>query len=50
VVTSEGDSVADDAALTRLVQCWSQRKGRLFTDAHLRTAAGHLVQLGWLTA
>jgi hypothetical protein len=50
VMTREGDSVTDDAALTRLVQGWSQRKGRLFTNAHLRTATEHLVQLGWLAA
>lgn len=50
VKTREGGSVTDDAALKRLVQGWSQRKGRLFTDAHLRTAAEHLVQLGWLAA
>ncbi len=50
VVTREGGSVTDNAALTRLVQGWSQRKGRLFTDAHIRTAAEHLAQLDWLTA
>jgi hypothetical protein len=50
VLTREGGTVTDEAALTRLVRNWSQRKGRLFTDAHIRTAAEHLSQLGWLAA
>jgi O-acetyl-ADP-ribose deacetylase (regulator of RNase III) len=50
VMAREGGGAADDAALTRLVRGWSQRKGRLFTDAHVRAAADHLAQLGWLAA
>lgn len=48
VMTREGGMLADPAALTHLVRSWSQRKSRLFTDAHVRTAAEHLAQQGWL--
>ncbi len=50
VVTREGGNAADPEALTRLVRTWSRRKNRLFTDAHVRTAAEHLARHGWLTA
>jgi O-acetyl-ADP-ribose deacetylase (regulator of RNase III) len=50
VVTREGGTQGDPSELTRLVQSWSQRKSRLFTDAHVRTAAEHLAQHGWLAA
>jgi O-acetyl-ADP-ribose deacetylase (regulator of RNase III) len=50
VMTREGGTLADPAALTSLVRSWSQRKSRLFTDAHVRTAAEHLAEHSWLAA
>lgn len=35
-------------ALLRLVQSWNKRKGKLFTDRHVRAAADHLESLGWV--
>jgi hypothetical protein len=50
VMTREGGTLAEPAALTELVRSWSRRKGRLFTDAHVRTAAEHLARDRWLAA
>jgi O-acetyl-ADP-ribose deacetylase (regulator of RNase III) len=38
------------AALTQHIRTWSERKGRLFTEAHVRTASGRLAKLGWIPA
>lgn len=38
----------DDAELMSLVQQWSPRKARMFTDKHIHTALGTLRRLGWL--
>lgn len=40
--------VADPVALTELIRNWSDRKGRLFTEVHVRTAVDRLNSLGWL--
>lgn len=40
----------DPAKLTQHIRDWSERKGRLFTEAHVRTATSHLAELGWITA
>jgi hypothetical protein len=37
-----GTREADPAALTELIRNWSERKGRLFTEVHIRRAAEHL--------
>jgi O-acetyl-ADP-ribose deacetylase (regulator of RNase III) len=50
VMTREGGSLANPDALSGLVRSWSQRKSRLFTDAHVCTAAEHLAHHGWLAA
>jgi O-acetyl-ADP-ribose deacetylase (regulator of RNase III) len=50
VMTREGGTLMEPPALASLVQDWSQRKGRLFTTAHIRTAAEHLMRHGWLAA
>jgi hypothetical protein len=34
----------------RMVQDWSERKGRLITDAHIRLAWTRLAQQNWLAA
>jgi O-acetyl-ADP-ribose deacetylase (regulator of RNase III) len=43
-----GTREADAAALTELIRNWSERKGRLFTEVHIRRAAEHLSRLQWL--
>lgn len=39
---------ADPAVLTALIGNWNQRKGRLFTEAHVSKAASRLEELGWI--
>ncbi len=36
--------------LAQRIRGWSERKGRLFTEAHVRIASSHLAELGWITA
>ncbi|MGO9082611.1 MAG: macro domain-containing protein [Streptosporangiaceae bacterium] len=51
VVNHDGADPSDaPEALVQRVRSWNARKGRLFTDAHIRKAAGHLRDQGWLTA
>ena len=51
IATREGgDQVSDPGELTEHVGSWSERKGRLFTENHLRKAADHLRRLRWVTA
>lgn len=38
----------DPAVLTGLIGSWNERKGRLFTEAHVGKAIGRLEELGWL--
>lgn len=45
-----GGQDAEPAELARRVRGWSERKGRLFTDEHVRTAAERLIELGWISA
>ncbi len=40
--SSQDGVAADDGALSELVASWSLRKARLFTDEHVRLAAGRL--------
>jgi O-acetyl-ADP-ribose deacetylase (regulator of RNase III) len=42
--------VTNHGELKQHVESWNERKGRLFTDAHIRKAAGHLQSLGWISA
>lgn len=49
VLTHEGDDpTADPDALVRQVGTWSERKGRLFTEVHIRRAADRLRDHGWV--
>lgn len=51
IATQEGtDQIADAAALTQHIGSWNERKGRLFTEAHVRNAIDHLSSLGWVAA
>jgi O-acetyl-ADP-ribose deacetylase (regulator of RNase III) len=50
VLTREGGSQSDSEALTRLVSSWNERKGRLFTDVHVRRAVDRLLDTGWVAA
>jgi O-acetyl-ADP-ribose deacetylase (regulator of RNase III) len=50
VLTREDGSQADPEALTRLVSSWNERKGRLFTDIHVRRAVDRLRDTGWVAA
>lgn len=51
VLTHEGDGPAvDPDALMRQVATWNERKGRLFTEVHIRRAADRLRELGWIPA
>jgi hypothetical protein len=36
--------------LTQRIRGWTERKGRLFTEAHVRTATLSLAELGWIAA
>lgn len=38
----------DMANMTQQIRAWSDRKGHLFTEAHVGTAADHLRRLGWI--
>jgi O-acetyl-ADP-ribose deacetylase (regulator of RNase III) len=38
----------DPAALTEIIGNWNERKGRLFTEAHVGKAVGRLEELGWI--
>lgn len=42
------DGAADLASAIGLVQDWSERKGRLFTDRHINLAWDHLIEQGFL--
>lgn len=42
--------VVDAASAARCVQSWNSRKGRLFTDRHVKVAWDHLEAGGWLTS
>ena len=42
--------ITDPVALTKLIRRWNERKGRLFTEAHIRKAADRLKELDWVTA
>ncbi len=46
----DADQVIDASALTRHIASWNERKGRLFTEIHVRKAFDHLCHLGWVTA
>jgi hypothetical protein len=39
---------SDPAALTEIIGNWNERKGRLFTEAHVSKAVGRLEELGWI--
>jgi len=39
---------ADPVVLTGLIGSWNERKGRLFTEAHVGKAISRLEDLGWL--
>jgi hypothetical protein len=38
----------DPAVLTGLIGRWNERKGRLFTEAHVGKAIDRLEELGWV--
>ena len=38
----------DPAVLTEIIGNWNERKGRLFTEAHMGKAASRLEELGWI--
>ena len=38
----------DPAVLTQVIGKWNERKGRLFTEAHVSKAINRLEQLGWI--
>ena len=48
VATTEPGARTDLAVTTKLVQAWSKRKARLFTERHIAVAWGRLTQIGWL--
>jgi|HubBroStandDraft_5_1064220.scaffolds.fasta_scaffold62759_2 O-acetyl-ADP-ribose deacetylase (regulator of RNase III) len=51
IATRDGTAqVADPAALTQHIGSWNERKGRLFTELHVRRAIDHLHSLGWVKA
>jgi len=50
VLIYEGGNQADVETLTRLVSSWNERKGRLFTEIHVRRAADRLRDSGWVAA
>jgi hypothetical protein len=39
---------ADPSVLTGLIGSWNERKGRLFTEAHVGMAIRRLEELGWV--
>jgi hypothetical protein len=38
----------DPAVLTEVIGHWNERKGRLFTGAHVSKAVSRLKELGWI--
>lgn len=46
---AQGDSL-DPEEITRLVQGWNERKGRIFTSEHIAVALAQLSEQGWLAA
>jgi O-acetyl-ADP-ribose deacetylase (regulator of RNase III) len=38
----------DPAVLTEIISNWNERKGRLFTEAHVGKAISRLEELGWI--
>ena len=46
--TREAGGSTDPAALTEIIGNWNERKGRLFTEAHVGKAVGRLEELGWI--
>jgi O-acetyl-ADP-ribose deacetylase (regulator of RNase III) len=40
--------ITDPTALTQDIGSWNERKGRLFTELHVRRAIDHLHSLGWV--
>jgi len=51
IATREGGGKTTDyGELAQHMESWSERKGRLFTDTHIRKAADHLRSLGWVAA
>ncbi len=50
IATREGKyRLADLSKMTELISSWNERKGRLFTELHVRKAVDHLQSHGWLT-
>jgi O-acetyl-ADP-ribose deacetylase (regulator of RNase III) len=50
VLTHDHDDLTTDSdALVQRVRSWSTRKGRLFTETHIRRAAHQLRKQGWLS-
>jgi O-acetyl-ADP-ribose deacetylase (regulator of RNase III) len=50
IATHDGaGQIADAAALTQHIASWNERKGRLFTEVHVRRAMDQLSSLGWPT-
>jgi O-acetyl-ADP-ribose deacetylase (regulator of RNase III) len=51
VATREPSTLkADDVTgITQSIEAWSDRKGRLFTEAHVGKAADHLRRLNWMS-
>lgn len=51
VATKENPSrIFDPQKLAHSVSEWNERKGRLFTELHIRRAVGQLQELGWLAS
>lgn len=50
MATRSGDAVADHRTTTKLVQSWTPRKARIFTEHHIETAWNALNDRGWLTS
>jgi O-acetyl-ADP-ribose deacetylase (regulator of RNase III) len=49
IATRDGSGqIADPAAVTQHIGGWNERKGRLFTELHVRRAIDHLHSLGWV--
>ena len=50
IATREGrDRLANLSEMTAFISSWNERKGRLFTELHVRKAVDHLQSHGWLT-
>ena len=48
VLIRESANLVGPEDLVRQVRAWSNRKGRLFTDIHIRRAADRLIDQGWM--